>query len=361
MSWHYWTILVGRGPGLRKSHWGFKTWVDAQFTKTERLFMNEPWKLNNQLWNSWTQLVINAERKWPPFCRRNFQLIFRQWKWKLLFLIQISLKFVRRGTVHDKSELVQVMATRILGNKRLSEPTMTYVNDAYMRHSPQCVDLVDLTYLLAQLRRIQWLTTCGADKCSYRILNNHIGVVICYGYPFIVCRNLTHSHEKSIAPEWIIFRSTICYMNTQSEKWRCSESNQFIISPLRTSWNTQQKAMKRQLKSKYIFFITAFVVRQINSGVWLNCKLSMCDILLTVEHRQESNRINFPSTPFPDINTMTLQELWPSCYKIPEPLLLTWVHLYPTWISNQKLNKCGMKLFIHSQTSTVAPWKFGNG
>ena len=37
--------------------------------------------------------------------------------------------------------------------------------------------------------------------------------------------------------------------------------------------------------------------------------------------------------------------------------------LIPAWISNHipGPGKCGMKLLIHSQTSTVAPLKFGNG
>ena len=43
------------------------------------------------------------------------------------------------------------------------------------------------------------------------------------------------------------------------------------------------------------------------------------------------------------------------CQSHPGPLLLTWINqLLPSI-------KCGMKLFIHSQTSTIVPLKFGNG
>ena len=35
--------------------------------------------------------------------------------------------------------------------------------------------------------------------------------------------------------------------------------------------------------------------------------------------------------------------------------------LIPAWMNNFIHYKCGMKLFIHSQTLAVAPLKFGNG
>ena len=49
-------------------------------------------------------------------------------------LIQISLKFVPKGTIDNKSALVQVMDWRRTGDKPLPEPMMTQFTDTYMRH-----------------------------------------------------------------------------------------------------------------------------------------------------------------------------------------------------------------------------------
>ena len=49
--------------------------------------------------------------------------------------IEISLKFVPKGSINNIRALVQIMAWRRTGNKPLSEPKMTQLNDAYMRHS----------------------------------------------------------------------------------------------------------------------------------------------------------------------------------------------------------------------------------
>ena len=49
-------------------------------------------------------------------------------------VIQISLKFVPRSSINNKSALVQVMAWHQTGNNPLPEPLMTQFTDAYMRH-----------------------------------------------------------------------------------------------------------------------------------------------------------------------------------------------------------------------------------
>ena len=49
--------------------------------------------------------------------------------------IEISLKFVPKGPINNIPALVQIMAWRRTGDKPLSEPMMTQLNDAYMRHS----------------------------------------------------------------------------------------------------------------------------------------------------------------------------------------------------------------------------------
>ena len=48
--------------------------------------------------------------------------------------IQISLKFVPKGPIDNKSALVQVMAWCRTGDKTLPEPVLTQFTDAYMRH-----------------------------------------------------------------------------------------------------------------------------------------------------------------------------------------------------------------------------------
>ena len=49
--------------------------------------------------------------------------------------IEILLKFVPKGSINNIRALVQIMAWRRTGDKPLSEPKMTQLNDAYMRHS----------------------------------------------------------------------------------------------------------------------------------------------------------------------------------------------------------------------------------
>ena len=53
---------------------------------------------------------------------------------KFCILIQISLKFVPKGLIDNKSALVQAMAWRRTGDKPLPESMLTQFTDAYMRH-----------------------------------------------------------------------------------------------------------------------------------------------------------------------------------------------------------------------------------
>ena len=53
---------------------------------------------------------------------------------KCSILIQMSLKFVPKGSMDSKSVLIQVIAWRRKGDKPLSEPMLTQFTDAYMRH-----------------------------------------------------------------------------------------------------------------------------------------------------------------------------------------------------------------------------------
>ena len=53
---------------------------------------------------------------------------------KFDILIWISLKFVPKVPLYNKSAMVQVMACRLFGVKPLLEPLLTNFIDAYMRH-----------------------------------------------------------------------------------------------------------------------------------------------------------------------------------------------------------------------------------
>ena len=65
---------------------------------------------------------IEAETKWRPFRRRHIQRIFLNQN--VRNSINISLKFVPKGRIHNITSLVQIMARRRPGDKPLSEPMM---------------------------------------------------------------------------------------------------------------------------------------------------------------------------------------------------------------------------------------------
>ena len=52
----------------------------------------------------------------------------------VIISIQISLEFLLKGPVDNKSALVQIMDWRRLGDKPLLEAVMSQFTDAYMRH-----------------------------------------------------------------------------------------------------------------------------------------------------------------------------------------------------------------------------------
>ena len=53
---------------------------------------------------------------------------------KFCISIQISLKFVPKGLINNKSALIQVKAWRWTGDKPLPESMLNQFIDAYMRH-----------------------------------------------------------------------------------------------------------------------------------------------------------------------------------------------------------------------------------
>ena len=56
------------------------------------------------------------------------------WMKNFVFFVLISLKFVPKGPIDNKSVLVKVMAWRRIGDKPLCETMFTRFSDAYMRH-----------------------------------------------------------------------------------------------------------------------------------------------------------------------------------------------------------------------------------
>ena len=62
-----------------------------------------------------------------------FQMHF--YEWKVCFSIKIPLHlFVPRGPIDNYAVLFLIMAWRRIGDKPLSEPTLTWFAGAYMRH-----------------------------------------------------------------------------------------------------------------------------------------------------------------------------------------------------------------------------------
>ena len=61
-----------------------------------------------------------------------FMSIFMNEKFGILILI--SLKFVPKVPIHNKTALVQVMSWHRTGDKPLYEPLLTHLIEAYMRH-----------------------------------------------------------------------------------------------------------------------------------------------------------------------------------------------------------------------------------
>ena len=71
--------------------------------------------------------------------------------------IEISLKFVARGPINNIPDLVQIMAWRQTGNKRLSEPIMISLPTHICVTQPQWVNIYICIYIYA----------CIIPKCDY--------------------------------------------------------------------------------------------------------------------------------------------------------------------------------------------------
>ena len=73
---------------------------------------------------------------------------------KFCISIRISLKFVPKGLINNKSALAQAVAWRRTGDKPLPEPMLTQFTNAYMRYNGE----------MSQLSRVY------AMKCTHRFV-----------------------------------------------------------------------------------------------------------------------------------------------------------------------------------------------
>ena len=59
---------------------------------------------------------------------------------KFCILIKISLKFAPEGPIDNNPAVVQTMVWYLFGDKPLSEPMLTRITDAYMRHEGRWIN-----------------------------------------------------------------------------------------------------------------------------------------------------------------------------------------------------------------------------
>ena len=92
--------------------------------------LKSPWILFLKKWGN----LVNSSRHGQNgrhFADNIFKCIFLNEKF--CTLIQISLKFVFKVSIDNKSALVQVMACGWIGSKPLSEPVIAEFTNAYMQ------------------------------------------------------------------------------------------------------------------------------------------------------------------------------------------------------------------------------------
>ena len=99
------------------------------------------------------QLNIEAETKWMPFRRRHVQVHFLNEN--VWIPIEISLKFVPKGSINNNPALFQIMAWRRPGDKPLSEPMMVSSLMHICVTGPQWVNqcLINIRHWLNSLRQ----------------------------------------------------------------------------------------------------------------------------------------------------------------------------------------------------------------
>ena len=79
-----------------------------------------------------THTIVPLDKMAAMLADDNFKCIFVDENERIP--IQISLKFVPRSPIDNKTALVHVMAWRRTGDKQLPEPMLTQFTDAYTWH-----------------------------------------------------------------------------------------------------------------------------------------------------------------------------------------------------------------------------------
>ena len=97
--------------------------VEVSATTTTQTLYTRLWGVN---------LLISPGQYGLNFTDYVFKCIFINKKFRIL--IRISLKFVPRGPIDNKSALVRVLARHRRGDKPVSEPKLTQSIDAYVWH-----------------------------------------------------------------------------------------------------------------------------------------------------------------------------------------------------------------------------------
>ena len=91
--------------------------------------------LNTVSWTIYNEIIytLRPRQNDRHFADDIFERIFLNEN--ILFFIEISIKFVPLFRIDNTPALVQIMDWHWTGDKPFSEPMMTYLADAYMRHS----------------------------------------------------------------------------------------------------------------------------------------------------------------------------------------------------------------------------------
>ena len=88
--------------------------------------------------------------------------------------IQISLKFVPRGSIDNKPALVQVMARHRTGDKQFPEPMLTQITEEYMRHLGGWVKLFIVSHIESIVDTIERVKSMYMENESAWVIGKNI-------------------------------------------------------------------------------------------------------------------------------------------------------------------------------------------
>ena len=121
---HIWELI-------NSSHWCNQSWYIfvTNHDNHKWFFFSKKTsrRQQNKAINRWDSAMwhIEAGTKWWPFCRQHFKFIFLTESISSHVLIQFH--FVPKGSVHNMSAMVQVMAWHQRGAKPLPEPMLIWM------------------------------------------------------------------------------------------------------------------------------------------------------------------------------------------------------------------------------------------